>query len=151
MAGRRLSKGIALLSVAATLVCASTAAAQSSDGRRRGRVGGSPAIGPIAAAVEARGRTLATAQGPADSVADGVGIGALTGAAAALGLMGYFYSKCRDTCDAPEPLPMYLSAAATSTGVGAVIGWIADAAHRSSTQRVVLGGAVTRRRADVRF
>jgi hypothetical protein len=46
---------------------------------------------------------------------------------------------------------MYLSAAATGAGVGAVIGWIADAAHRSSTQRVVLGGAVTRRRADVRF
>ena len=85
-----------------------------------------------------------------DSVANGVAIGALIGGATGLALMGWAYGQCDDTCDAPEPAPMYLMAGGVGAAVGAVAGLIIDKAKNSTSQRVTIGALVTRKRSQVR-
>src|SRR5687767_2345768 len=78
------------------------------------------------AARELVGPPLAIGQGAArprpDSVANGIAAGALVGAGAGLALMAAMYAQCDGSCDAPEPGPMYLGAAAFGAGAGALVG-----------------------------
>ena len=86
-------------------------------------------------------------QPKADPVGDGIAIGALIGAGTGLALMGWAYAQCDDTCDAPEPVPMYLMAGGVSAAVGGVIGWLIDASRKNTNTRVSVAAATTPRRA----
>jgi hypothetical protein len=83
----------------------------------------------------------------ADPVGDGIAIGALIGAGTGLAFMGWAYAQCDDTCDAPEPAPMYLMAGGVSAAVGGVIGWLIDASRKNTNGRVSVAAAATPRRA----
>jgi len=99
-------------------------------------------------------RTGPDAQVPAppkaDSVGDGIAIGALIGAGTGLGLMRWAYAQCEGSCDAPEPLPMYLSAGGFGAAVGGVVGWLIDATRKNTNQRVAIGAFAVPKRAFVR-
>src|SRR5688500_12944691 len=99
--------------------------------------------GLLASLATRGGATIATARPPADPVSDGIIYGTLIGAGTGFALMAYMYNLCDGSCDAPEPAPMYLSAAAMGAAVGAVAGWAVDAARRSSGGRVAVGAVVT--------
>ena len=74
-------------------------------------------------------------------------IGAAIGAGTGLALMGWAYAQCDGSCDAPEPLPMYLMAGGFGAAVGGVVGWLVDALekeHEPARRRH------RRRRADAR-
>jgi hypothetical protein len=86
----------------------------------------------------------------ADSVGDGIAIGALIGAGTGLGLMRWGYAQCEGSCDAPEPLPMYLSAGGFGAAVGGVVGWLIDATRKNTSQRVAVGAFAAPKRAAVR-
>jgi hypothetical protein len=83
-------------------------------------------------------------------VGDGIAIGALIGAGTGLALMGWAYAQCDDTCDAPEPVPMYLMAGGVSAAAGGVIGWLIDASRKNTNGRVSVAGAVTPKRSQLR-
>ena len=40
------------------------------------------------------------------------------------------YASCNDSCDAPDPIPMFLSAAGFGAGIGALAGFLVDKAHK---------------------
>ena len=86
-----------------------------------------------------------------DSVGNGIAIGAAIGAGAGLGLMGWAYAQCDGSCDAPEPMPMYLAAGGFGAAVGGVVGWLIDASRKNTSQRVTVAGTATAKRAFVRF
>ena len=85
-----------------------------------------------------------------DPVGDGIAIGAAIGAVGGLALMGWAYSQCDRGCDAPEPLPMYLTAAGFGAAAGAVAGWLVDASRKSTNQRVAVDGFALPKRGAVR-
>ena len=122
------------------------ATALPSDERHR------PKVGSLAPEIMARALPDARAQAtPAkDPVADGIVIGAAIGAGTGFALMGWAYAQCGDTCDAPEPLHMYLGASAFGAGVGAAVGWIIDASRKSTNRRVAVDGFALPKRAAVR-
>ena len=45
-------------------------------------------------------------------------------------LMTAAYASCNDNCDAPDPIPMFLSAAGFGAGIGALAGFLVDKAHK---------------------
>jgi hypothetical protein len=65
-----------------------------------------------------------------DSPVDGTILGALIGAGTGLGLMAVAYATTCETCDAPEPGPMFLAAGSFSAGIGAFTGWLIDRLHK---------------------
>ena len=136
----RFSRSLVVV-VAAALLGPSTRTAQASDERHRSRVGSE---GPISAAIAANSAAAAAfaAQPKADPVSNGVGIGVAIGGATGLGLMHWAYTQCQDTCDAPEPAPMYLMAGGFGAAVGGVVGWLVDAARKNTYRRVAIGGAI---------
>ena len=103
---------------------------------------------------ELAGPPVATGQNAprerADPVGNGIAAGALLGAGAGLAVMAAMYAQCDGTCDAPEPAPMYVGAAAFGAGAGALVGWLVDAARKSDS-RVRVTPVVTPRRQAVRF
>jgi hypothetical protein len=120
-----------------------------SDERHGPGVGSvAPVAGETRPGSQASAGTLA--QPKADSTANGVGIGALIGGATGLALMGWAYAQCDDTCDAPEPAPMYLMAGGVGAAVGGVVGLFIDRAKKSTNERVSVAGLVTPRRSQVR-
>ena len=123
-------------------------AAHASDERRSPRVG-SVAITQTQVSTDFQGQASSPGQPKPDSLANGAAIGALIGAATGLGLMGWAYNQCDDTCDAPEPLPMYLMAGGVGAAAGAVVGLVVDAAKKNTTQRVSVAGVVTPKRSQV--
>jgi hypothetical protein len=68
--------------------------------------------------------------GVADQTVDGIALGALIGAGTGLGLMGIAYASACETCDAPEPGPMFLAAGTFSAGIGGFVGWLIDKLHK---------------------
>ena len=122
-------------------------AAHASDERH------SPEVGSVAQPVFEIGPELRL-QSPsppkADRVGDGIAIGALIGAGTGLALMGWAYAQCEGSCDAPEPMPMYLAAGGFGAAVGGVVGWLIDATRKTTSQRVSVGGVVTARRSQLR-
>ena len=87
----------------------------------------------------------------ADSVGNGIAIGSAIGAGTGLALMGWAYAQCDGSCDAPEPMPMYLAAGGFGAAVGGVVGWLIDASRKNTSQRVTVAGTATAKRAFVRF
>jgi hypothetical protein len=66
-----------------------------------------------------------------DPVGDGILKGALIGAGAGAGLMLAANALCKRACgEGPPPTRYVLAIAATSAGIGAVVGWAIDKAHR---------------------
>ena len=112
----------------------------------------SPRVGSVTPPVfEIRPDLLGQSSSPpkADPVSNGIAIGALIGAGTGLALMGWAYAQCDDTCDAPEPAPMYLMAGGVSAAVGGVIGWLIDASRKNRNQRVSVVAGATPKRAAV--
>jgi hypothetical protein len=138
-----------VLITAAVVLSASTQTAHASDERHRPRVG---SAAPFKEAMAPDSPRLARllAQPQADPVSNGIGIGAAIGAATGLGFMAWAYAQCNDTCDAPEPVPMYLMAGGFGAAVGGVVGWLIDANRKSTNQRVTLTGIATPRKTQVR-
>jgi hypothetical protein len=85
-----------------------------------------------------------------DPVGNGIAIGAAIGAATGLGLMRWGYAQCDGSCDAPEPMPMYLAAGSFGAAVGGVVGWLIDASRKNTSQRVAIGAYAVPKRAAVR-
>ena len=129
-------------------VAALAPAAHASDERHGPRVGSLVAAQKPALPV-LQDPAAAAPQPRADSLANGIGIGALIGGATGLALMGWAYNQCDDTCDAPEPAPMYLMAGGVGAAVGGVVGLIIDKARKNTNQRVSVGGVVAANRSHV--
>lgn len=89
-------------------------------------------------------------QPKADPLSDGIGIGAAVGAGVSLGLVGWAYAQCDDTCDAPEPGGMYALGAGMGAAIGAAVGLVIDAARKNTNQRVSIAGSVAPARSQVR-
>jgi hypothetical protein len=135
----------------ATLVMvASSTAAHASDERHRPRVGSTSHFRD-AMAPESIAQIVGSAPHKADPVSNGVGIGMAIGAATGLGFMAWAYAQCNDTCDAPEPLPMYLQAGGFGAAIGGVVGWIVDAHRKNTNRRVALTGVVAPKWSQVRL
>ena len=138
-----------VLAVVVVAVLAGAPAVHASDERHGPGVGSLPtAAGQVAA--DAMGSPAAVPQPKPDSLGNGVAIGALIGGATGLGLMGWAYNQCDDTCDAPEPAPMYLMAGGVGAAVGGVVGLIIDKMKKSTNQRVSVDGSVAPKRSQVR-
>ena len=88
-------------------------------------------------------------QPKADPLSNGIGIGAALGAGVGLGLVGWAYAQCDDTCDAPEPGGMYALGAGMGAAIGAAVGLVIDAARKKTNQRVLVAAAATPQRAAV--
>jgi hypothetical protein len=69
-------------------------------------------------------------KGVDDSPVDGTILGALIGAGSCLGMVSIAYATACETCDAPEPGPMYLAAGSFGAGIGAFTGWLIDRLHK---------------------
>ena len=135
------------LAVAGQILAPPPAAALPSDERHQSKVGSlAPEIFTSRAALEA----VAQAPDRNDSVSNGIAIGAVIGAATGLALMGWAYAQCDDTCDAPEPMPMYLAAGGFGAAVGSVVGWLIDASRKNTNRRVAVDGFAVPKRAAVR-
>ena len=144
---RAVIRTLLVLAVAGRLSAPAPALAQPSDERHQSRVGSlAPEIFTSRAVLDAG------SQAPArrDPVSNGIAIGAAIGAGAGLALMGWAYAQCDGTCDAPEPLPMYLTAAGFGAAAGAVAGWLIDASRKSTDRRVAVDGFALPKRAAVR-
>jgi hypothetical protein len=139
---------VPLLVLCAAAAIVSPAVADASDERHDRRVGSLRDFpGPVA---PTQGPATSAAPPPgADPVANGIAIGAAIGAGTGLALMGWAYAQCNDTCDAPEPAPMYLMAGSMGAAVGGVVGFIVDKVRKNTSQRVTIGGAVTPTRRQV--
>jgi len=139
---------VTLLVLGAAAAIVSPAAAHASDERHGSRVGSVKDFrAPIAQT--ASPVPAAAAASPDDPLANGIAIGAAIGTGTGLALMGWAYAQCNGTCDAPEPLPMYLMAAGMGAAVGGVAGFIVDKVRKNTNQRVTIGGAVTPTRRQV--
>jgi hypothetical protein len=136
----RFSLALALIT-AAVVLGGSTQTAYASDERHRPKVGSTSDFRD-AIAPESIAQTVGSAPRKADPVSNGVGIGVAIGAATGLGFMAWAYAQCNDTCDAPEPLPMYLQAGGFGAAIGGVVGWIVDAHRKNTNRRVAIGGAI---------
>ncbi len=143
---RRISLSVPLM---ATLVMvASSTAAHASDERHRPRVGSTSHFRD-AMVPDSIAQTVGSAPRKADPVSNGIGIGAAIGAATGLGLMAWAYAQCNDTCDAPEPLPMYLQAGGFGAAIGGVVGWLVDAHRKDTNRRVAVTAIATPRTSQV--
>ena len=122
------------------------AAALPSDERHRHKVGSlAPEIVTARAVPDAGTQPIPGK----DSVADGIAIGAAIGAGTGFALMGWAYAQCDAGCDAPEPLPMYLTAGGMGAAIGGVVGWIVDASRKNTTRRVTVNGFALPKRTAV--
>lgn len=108
-------------------------------GKLLGHVGLGLALVAAPATVHAQSETAPSkiSRAAADPVSNGVGIGVAIGAGTGFGLMHWAYNSCKDNCDAPEPLPMYLGAISMGAAVGGVTGWLIDRAHKGRKLAVV--------------
>ena len=144
----RFSRSLVVVAAAA-LLGPSAWTAHASDERRSARVGSvDPFRGEIAP--DFQGSAVPPAPPKADPLGNGIGIGAAIGAATGLSLMAWAYNQCNDTCDAPEPLPMYLMAGGFGAAVGGVVGWIVDAHRKNTNRRVAIAGLVAPKQSQVR-
>ena len=144
---RIVTPSLLAFAIGSGLLAPSPATALPSDERHGPKVGSlAPEILTSRAAPDAGSQ----ANPAKDSVANGIAIGAAIGAGTGFALMGWAYAQCGDTCDAPEPLPMYLGASAFGAGVGAAVGWIIDASRKSTNRRVAVDGFALPKRAAVR-
>ena len=144
---RAVIRTLLALAVAGQCFAPAPALALPSDERHQSKVGSlAPEI------FQSRAVPDAGFQAPVrhDPVSNGIAIGAAIGASAGLALMGWAYAQCDGSCDAPEPLPMYLTAAGFGAAAGAVTGWLIDASRKSTTQRVAVDGFALPKRAAVR-
>ena len=89
-------------------------------------------------------------QATADPVSNGIAIGAAIGAGAAITMVAIGYATCDGTCDAPEPLPMYLTWAAFGAGIGAATGWIVDSLRRNTNDRIDISVGAAPKKATVK-
>ena len=143
---RAVTRTLLALAVAGRISAPATVAAQPSDERHQSKVG-SPAPEIFTARA-----VLAGAQAPPgkDSVANGIVIGAAIGAGTGFALMGWAYAQCEGSCDAPEPLPMYLAAGGFGAAVGGVVGWLVDASRKNTNRRVAVNAFALPKRAAIR-
>ena len=144
---RAVTRTLLVLAVVAWLSVPTPATALPSDERYQSKVGS-----PAPQIFTARAELGAAVQVPPakDSVANGIVIGAAIGAGTGFALMGWAYAQCDGSCDAPEPLPMYLQAGAYGAAVGSVVGWVIDASRKSTNRRVAVTGFALPKRADIR-
>ena len=144
---RAVTRTLLALAVAGRISAPATVAALPSDERHQSKVGS-----PAPEIFTARALQAAGTQAPPgkDSVANGIAIGALIGAGTGFALMGWAYAQCEGSCDAPEPLPMYLAAGGFGAAVGGVVGWLVDASRKSTNHRVVVNAFALPKRAAVR-
>lgn len=84
-----------------------------------------------------------------DPVSDGITYGALIGAGFATSMMAVMYARCEEGCEAPARGPTFLTAAAAGGGIGAIVGWIIDAARKGRDTRVAVATTVTPHRRAV--
>jgi hypothetical protein len=134
--------------VLVVLVVAAVAPAAHASDERHG-----PTVGSVTQPLFEIGPDLRLQLPPpskADPVGDGIGIGALIGAGTGLALMRWAYAQCDDSCDAPEPMPMYLAAGGFGAAVGGVVGWLIDATRKNTSQRVSVAGVVAPKRSQFR-
>ena len=144
---RAVIRTLLALAVAGRVSAPAPAAALPSDERHQPKVGSpAPEIFTARAVLD----TGAQAPPGKDSVANGIAIGAAIGAGTGFALMGWAYAQCDGSCDAPEPLPMYLSAGGFGAAVGGVVGWLIDASRKNTNQRVAVTGFALPKRAAVR-
>ena len=87
---------------------------------------------------------------PADSNANGAGIGALVGGAALFGVYLYASMSCGSGCEDDTPSWTPLAAIGVGVGGGAAVGYLIDKAHNSKKQ-VAVTPAVSKRGGGVRF
>ena len=143
---RAVTRTLLALAVAGRISAPATVAALPSDERYQSKVGSpSPEI------FTTRAVPAAGAQAPGkDSVANGIAIGAAIGAGTGFAMMGWAYAQCDGSCDAPEPLPMYLAAGGFGAAVGGVVGWLVDASRKNTSHHVVVNAFALPKRAAVR-
>ena len=144
---RAVASSLLASMIASGLLAPPPATALPSDERHRPKVG---SLAPEIVMARALPDAGAQATPAKDSVANGITIGAAIGAGTGVALMGWAYAQCGDTCDAPEPLHMYLGASAFGAGVGAAAGWLLDASRKSTNRRVAVEGFALPKRAAVR-
>jgi hypothetical protein len=145
---RALPRTLLALAVAGRISAPAPVAAQPSDERHHSKVGSlAPEIFTSRALPDAG---LQTPPGLKDPVGNGIAIGAAVGAGTGLALMGWAYAQCDGSCDAPEPMPMYLAAGGFGAAVGGVVGWLVDASRKTTNRRVDVNGFALPRRAAVR-
>ena len=65
-----------------------------------------------------------------DPTGNGLGLGAVIGAGAALTMMSVMFARC--DAGGPSPGPTYTAAAVFGAGIGAAVGWTVDRLHRGS-------------------
>jgi hypothetical protein len=145
----RFSPSLALIT-AAVVLSGSTQTAHASDERHQPKVGSTSHF-QDAMAPESIAQIVGSAPRKADPVSNGVGIGMAIGAATGLGFMAWAYAQCNDTCDAPEPLPMYLQAGGFGAAIGGVVGWIVDAHRKNTNRRVAVTAVVAPKQSQVRL
>ena len=68
----------------------------------------------------------------ADPTGNGLGLGAVIGAGAALAMMSVMFARCDAGCEGPSPGPTYTAAAVFGAGIGAAAGWTVDRLHKGS-------------------
>ena len=145
---RAVSRTLLAFAISGGLVTPRPATALPSDERHQSKVGS-----PAPEIFTARAVLDAGSQAPPgkDSVGNGIAIGAAIGAGTGLALMGWAYAQCEGSCDAPEPLPMYLQAGGYGAAVGGVVGWLVDASRKSTNRRVAVNAFALPKRAAVRL
>ena len=144
---RAVTRTLLAVAVAGLLCAPAPAAALPSDERHQSKVGSlTPEIFTSRAVLDAGSQ----APSRKDPVANGIAIGAAIGAGTGLALMGWAYAQCDGSCDAPEPLPMYLQAGGYGAAVGGVVGWLIDASRKNTNRRVAVTGFALPKRAAVR-
>jgi hypothetical protein len=144
---RAVPRTLLALAVAGRLSAPAPAFALPSDERQPLKVG---SLAPETVMTRALSEAASQAPLRKDPVSNGIAIGAAVGAGAGLALMGWAYAQCDGSCDAPEPLPMYLTAAGFGAAAGAVAGWLIDASRKSTDRRVAVDGFALPKRAAVR-
>ena len=85
-----------------------------------------------------------------DPVGDGIGYGALIGAASGAGMMAVLYAKCDGSCEAPAPGPMYAWAMSVGAGAGALVGWLVDRGRQNVDRRVRVTAVVSPKQQNLR-
>jgi hypothetical protein len=95
--------------------------------------------------------SVQSSQSDADPVSNGIAIGALVGAGTAVGFIAIMYAKCDEGCEAPAEGPTYLIAASAGAGIGALAGWIIDAARKGPRSRIGVMPVLTPDRREVRL
>ena len=78
-----------------------------------------------------------------DPVGNGIAVGALIGAGTMTVVTAVAYATCNQSCDAPAPVPFYLSSMAFGAGIGAAAGWLIDRLHKGSDVVFPVAAVVT--------